>query len=333
MHSARTKRGWESTAAAVKGEKVLEAHSPPLAAGLARVKLLLALSRTPHGLLDLATPALAALIWFEDLPPLRVVALGLLTVFAGYTAVYALNDLVDYRVDREKIRLEKGDKGAYLDAVFVRHPLARGQVSFREGLLWTAAWAAVALAGAYQLNPVCALIFLAGCLLEAIYCLMLRVSYLRVVVSGLVKSLGGIAAVFAVDPGPALPFLIVLFLWLFCWEIGGQNVPADWHDVEEDRQLHAQTIPVRFGPRGASIIVVSSLALSVALSAVLLRMAPVRFSFPLVGLAAALGGYFLLLPALGLYRSQAQPQAAALFNRASYYPLALLVLIVSSVVF
>jgi hypothetical protein len=42
--------------------------------------------------------------------------LGLITVFAGYTAVYALNDLVDYRTDREKVRAgEYGDGEDFLD--------------------------------------------------------------------------------------------------------------------------------------------------------------------------------------------------------------------------
>ena len=64
-----------------------------------RLKLFLALSRTPHGLLDLATPGLAALLCLGGFPTPGVTLLGLLTVFAGYTAVYALNDLVDYRTD------------------------------------------------------------------------------------------------------------------------------------------------------------------------------------------------------------------------------------------
>jgi len=313
---------------AVKGEKILATPGPPLAAGLARLKLFLALSRTPHGLLDLATPALAALLWLGGLPPLGVAALGLITVFAGYTAVYALNDLVDYRVDREKLRLQTGGgQPGYLDAVFLRHPLAAGRVSLKEGLAWTGAWAAVALAGAYRLNPVCALIFLGGCLLEAGYCLLLKVSHLRVLVSGLVKTLGGVAAVFAIDPEPAPGFLLLLCGWLFFWEIGGQNVPADWHDLAADRALKAQTVPVRYGPRGASRIALGALTLSVALSAPLLWLAPAPFSPLRLSLALGAGLYLLLLPALKLYRTGGQTQAAALFNRASYYPLAILALV------
>ena len=294
--------------------------------GLSRLKLFLALSRTPHGLLDLAAPALAALLWLGSFPPLGVIALGLLTVFAGYTAVYALNDVVDYRTDREKLRLERGAKtGPYLDAVFVRHPLAAGEVSFRAGLFWTAAWSLVALLGAFWLNPTCALIFLLGCGLEAVYCLLLKVSHLRLLVAGVVKSLGALAAVFAVDPSPSPVFLAVLFLWLFFWELGGQNIPADWHDVEPDRRLDAKTIPVVLGLRKAGILALASLAGSLALSLVILRLTPIPFPFSQQVLILGLGVYLLLLPAWRLFRSQ--NQAAALFNCASCYPLAVLTVV------
>jgi 4-hydroxybenzoate polyprenyltransferase len=95
--------------------------------GLSRIKLFWALSRTPHGLLDMATPAFAALLWIGGFPSLYVMVLGLITTFAGYTAVYALNDVVDHRVDKEK--LKRGgfqDYDDYLDAVLVRHLPGRG---------------------------------------------------------------------------------------------------------------------------------------------------------------------------------------------------------------
>ncbi len=303
-----------------------EIAAKPMDLGLSRLKLFLALSRTPHGLLDLAAPALAALLWLGHFPPLGVIALGLLTVFAGYTAVYALNDVVDYRVDQEKLRLEGGPRAdPYLDAVFVRHPLAAGKVSFRDGLAWTGAWALVAFLGAYTLNPVCALIFLLGCGLEAVYCLLLKVSHLRLLVAGVVKSLGALAAVFAVDPKPSPVFLAVLFLWIFLWEVGGQNIPADWHDVEPDRRLNAKTIPVVFGLQKAGALALAALAGSLVLSLAILRLAPIPFPLSQQLLILGLGVYLLLLPAWRLYRSH--DQAAALFNRASYYPLAVLAVI------
>ena len=94
---------------------------------LSRLKLFWALSRTPHGLLDMCTPAFGALLWLGHLPSISVVMIGLITTFAGYTAVYALNDVIDYRADRKKAAM--GGYSAeenYLDGVLVRHPCADG---------------------------------------------------------------------------------------------------------------------------------------------------------------------------------------------------------------
>ncbi len=297
--------------------------------GLSQVKLFLALSRTPHGLLDLATPALAALLWYGAMPPVGIVVLGLITAFAGYTAVYALNDLVDYRVDKRRI-----ETGVYpdlpndLDGVFVRHPLAYGFLSFKKGFLWAAGWAALAMCGAYLLNPACAVIFLTSCLMETVYWLRWRSGYLKVLISGAVKSSGAVAAVFAVDPSPSLPLLALLFLWLFCWEIGGQNIPNDWADIEEDRLLQAATIPLRFGPAVARVFILVSLLIAVALNAVLMGLAPVGAKFIAIAASFGAGIYLLLIPAYRLYLTQGRAQALALFNSASYYPVTLFAVII-----
>ena len=66
------------------------------------MKRFFALSRTTHGVLDIAMPAFCALLWLGAFPQWQVTLLSLFTAFAGYTAVYALNDLVGIQVDREK---------------------------------------------------------------------------------------------------------------------------------------------------------------------------------------------------------------------------------------
>jgi 4-hydroxybenzoate polyprenyltransferase len=299
--------------------------------GLARLKLFFALSRTPHALLDMATPAFGALLWLGRIPSPRIVILGFLTAFAGYTAVYALNDLVDYKVDREKIRkCGLPCSNHDLDAVYARHPLAQGLLSLKEAILWTTVWAGVALVGAVLLNPVCALVFLAGCLAEAVYCLMLRVSHLRILVSGVVKTAGGIAAVFAVEPNPSPVFLLILFLWLLSWEIGGQNVPNDLADVDEDRDLEARTVPVHFGADHASRIALYSLAAAIGFSMALFWVTPAALNF-LYFPGALLAGFFLLIiPANMLVKTQTVEHASALFNRASYYPLTMLIVVLLS---
>ena len=285
----------------------------------------LALSRTPHLLLDLATPGLAALLCLGAFPPLGVLLLGLVTAYAGYTAVYALNDVADYRIDRETVRPDALPAAKQdLDAVLVLHPLARGLLSRREAVLWTAGWAGAALVGAYLLNPLCLVIFLFAFLLEVLYCALLRITWFRSVISGFVKTSGPVAAVIAVRPDPPFAFLAVLFLWLFFWEIGGQNIPNDLADLETDRRIGARTVPVRFGARGAVLICLGALSLALALSLAVFFLSPVRPGWPYLDRALVSGVYFLLVPWYRLSRSRGAGGAFHLFNRASYYPAAML---------
>jgi 4-hydroxybenzoate polyprenyltransferase len=276
---------------------------------------------------------LSALLWLGGFPSPWIVAIGLLTAFAGYTSVYALNDLVDYRTDVERMRhgvlRESPD---YLDTLFVRHPVAQGLLSFRKGLAWAVFWAVIALIGASLLGPVCALLFVCGIILEGTYCLMLRVSHLRVFVSAVVKTLGGIAAVFAVDPTPSALFICLLFLWLFLWEIGGQNVPADWHDLDEDAEMRYRTIPVRFGREGASKIILVCLLMTVGIGTYLLSSVRGPLSIFCAGGSLAAGFFLLILPGWQVYRSKSTSDVDRLFWRASLYPAALLVLFLLSMI-
>jgi len=254
--------------------------------------------------------------------------LGLITTFAGYTAVYALNDVIDYEADKEKaagggfLNLQRD-----LDSMIVRHPMAQGLLSFKQGLYWALAWGLAAIIGAYLLNPVCVLIFLAGCTLEAIYCMLWRVSPFRTVVSGTVKTSGAIAAVFAVDPNPSGAYLILLFLLLFFWEIGGQNIPNDWVDIEGDKQFKALTIPVCYGLQASRVIVLVTLVLALGLNLVVFYYSQVDFLIIYVIISFTVGVYLLLQPAVKLSQTLKASDALALFNKASYYPPALLVIV------
>ncbi len=293
--------------------------------GFSRLKLFFALSRTPHGLLDMCTPGFAALLWLGEFPSSFIIVIGMITTFAGYTAVYALNDVIDYKVDKEKAA--KGglsNAGGDLDGILVRHPMAQGYLSFREGIFWSAAWSLLALIGALILNPICVLIFVGGCALEIIYCLLWRVSPFRTFISGAVKTSGALAAVFAVDPNPSGTYLVVLFLLLFFWEIGGQNIPNDWADHEEDSRMRAKTIPIRWGLPVANQLILITIILTLGMSMIVFSYSRSDYGIFYSFLALATGGYLLLLPALKLNKTRDRADAMALFNRASYYPLALL---------
>jgi 4-hydroxybenzoate polyprenyltransferase len=275
---------------------------------------------------------MAALLYLGHFPPVPVIIVGLITVFAGYTAVYALNDLVDIRIDREKLR-----QGGYhetetdLDGILIRHPLAKGVMGYSAGLTWTILWALVAMAGAYWLNPICLFLFLTGALLEAVYCKLFRVTPLRTMINGIVKSIGALAAVVAVAPAPPLLFLGILFFWLFFWEIGGQNIPNDWSDIEEDRLFNARTVPLCLGPHRTGMAVTVCLVATFFLHMVLLWASPLAFNVFLRLIAVAFNFFLLLQPGFLLANRKNRRQAMVLFNRASYYPLATLFLVLLAI--
>jgi 4-hydroxybenzoate polyprenyltransferase len=297
-----------------------------------KLNLYWALSRTPHGIIDMTTPCMAALLWLGEFPSVWVTLVGVITVFAGYTAVYALNDIIGYRSDQAKLRAGGFAGAAHssdLDALLVRHPMAQGLISLPAGIAWAAGWGAVAALGAYWLNPVCLLIFGVGCLLETVYCLLWRVSPYRSLVSGVVKSAGSIAAVFAVDPRPSPFFLLFLFLVIFFWEIGGQNAPNDWTDIEEDRRFGARTIPVTIGRQRTRDIIMGSLLLALLSTLAMFLLSQTAFGPAIYLITLAVGIVLLIWPAWVLYDSRRKTDAMRLFNRASYFPMALFGIVVA----
>jgi 4-hydroxybenzoate polyprenyltransferase len=281
----------------------------------------------------MAHPALAALLCLGQLPSLELTLLGMLTVFSGYTAVYAINDVVDYRIDKEK--MSQGlysDSKEYLDGLLVRHPIAKGVLSLKQGIWWVSIWTLVALMGAYLLNPICIYIFIGGCLLEGIYCKLWRVSPLRALVNGIVKPLGAMAAMYVVDPSPSPMLLTAIFLWIFCWEIGGQNIPADWSDIEEDRAFKAKTIPVILGVVKAGILLLILLVASFFLNIFVFLIAPVSFDLWTYLAVVAVNCYLLLLPALRLLETYDRADVMVLFNKSSLLPLYVLFITLFSLV-
>ena len=154
------------------------------------------------------------------------------------------------------------------------------------------------------------------------YCLLLKVTYLRTLISGLVKSSGPVAAVLVIDPSPTPAMLLLLFAWVFFWEIGGQNIPSDWNDTAEDERVNAKTIPICFGCEKAGLAIMGALALSVIASVFLPVISPARLGWRYAVISLLLGYGLLLRPAVRLLLSKEGRQAARLFDMASLYPLA-----------
>jgi 4-hydroxybenzoate polyprenyltransferase len=281
-----------------------------------------ALSRTAHGVLDMAAPAFCALLWLGGFPAWQTILLSLFTAFAAYTAVYALNDLLGIKCDREKFARAENNPGYAVEGSAQRHPLAQNLLSVRSGVIWTGAWFGLALIGSYVLNPAIVLVLLVAAALEAIYCQLLTVTPLKTLVSGLVKSSGPMAAILVVDASPAPYSLLLVFAWVFLWEIGGQNIPSDWNYTEEDERADAKTIPIRYGLENAGAILLAALVLTVIISGFLPLVSPAGLGWPYVLLSLLIGVYLLLLPGFRLRRLKGPADARCLFDRASYYPLA-----------
>ncbi|MBL8103332.1 MAG: hypothetical protein JNM02_12430, partial [Anaerolineales bacterium] len=139
------------------------------------MKRFFALSRTTHGVLDLAMPGFVALLWLGAFPPFWTIVLSIITAFAAYTAIYALNDLVGIAVDKEKFA--GGINAGYsVEASDLRYPLAQNVLPYKSGFLWFISWFVVALVGAYILSPFVVIILIAAAVLEVIYVLLLKVT-------------------------------------------------------------------------------------------------------------------------------------------------------------
>ena len=270
-------------------------------------------SRGKQALLTIAQPALGVLLALGGLPGWRVVAIGLPAACAASFSLYALNDLLDRKVDERSLRAGKSVVPDHdIDTTFVRHPLARGVLSLRVSVAWVVGLGLVALVGTAALDPLAVLFFVAAVATQVVYCALRSVTPWKTVLSGVMVGFGGLAGWTAVAPlrWSALSLFAVLALW----EIGGRNIVNDLSDLDSDARVGIRTVASVYGPAAAarSAAAVAGACLAATL---LLPVAPVA-----VALALALGTWSLAWPAVRLVRRPTAEQAASYFNHGSLYP-------------
>ncbi|MBI3090419.1 MAG: UbiA prenyltransferase family protein [Candidatus Tectomicrobia bacterium] len=285
-------------------------------------KALLGLSRTVQASLSMAQPILGALVALLAVPTWRQVILGFIAVWAGNHAAFATNDLLDYQIDRRRFEQQRALRGFDIDATIVRHPIAQGYLSPRLALGWVLVLSAVTLVCATLLSPMAALTFVVAMLLEVTYCKLLTVTPWKFLITGVMVATGGTAGWFAVRSSIDWPVFLAFFVWMGAWEIGGRNIVNDWSDVEEDRRLGIRTMPVVYGFKVSAALIVFFLVLTFASSLALASVLVLHRSFLIA--AVVIGAYALLLPGLRLLRDPQPERALELFNRASFYPAAML---------
>ncbi|MGP2440308.1 UbiA prenyltransferase family protein [Streptomyces sp. JW3] len=289
----------------------------------APAKALFAFSRGTQATLSVAQPLIAALI-ADDRPAPQRLAAAALAAFAGFFAVFALNDLLDIDMDRRRFAHPRPYEGTDLDGVGGRHPLARGRLSRRAALAWIGGLGLVAVVITALLSWVCVALFAVAALLQVLYCRLATVTPYKFLVSGVMVAVGGSVGWFTVST-VVDPLRLGLFLvWMAAWEIGGRNIPNDLADLDEDRHLGVRTLPVVHGPRAGAATACGFLLVAGAASCALAWVALGSFGPPgLVGTVLVTAAT-LVRPGLALLRRPEPPLALAVFNRASFQPVGVL---------
>ena len=132
-----------------------------------RVNAYFGLSRMSHSVLDVAHPCVGALVALGSFPPPVPLLIGLIAASSGFTAIFGLNDVMDWRVDRERIRRHPRESSPFdIDALGCRHPIAQGKLRFRNALGWVLFWSLLSLCLAFALNPLCSLTYFKFCIAE-----------------------------------------------------------------------------------------------------------------------------------------------------------------------
>jgi len=283
---------------------------------------------------SLGEPALGALLAAGGIPSTRVVLLGLLAAAAGYSCIYALNDLLDLKSDREEIRLASAQPMSWdpevkhIDITSLRHPVAAGALPLWAAVSWVVALGIIGLVAAYLLRPLCAYLFVVCALLQVLYCSLRKKTWLKIIPAGVMVGVGGLAGWFAV--GEADRGAAAFFLLLVLWEIAGRNLSNDLADVSHDRVVGIATLAATHGTRVTGRVILIGAAVMPALS--LLQDA----GWVARVLIAAVAIVTMTWPAVYLERDPRESPAQRYFNRASLFPtgaaLALILLAVANLV-
>jgi 4-hydroxybenzoate polyprenyltransferase len=286
------------------------------------------LSRGRQALLSVAQPALGAVLALGAMPSLRVILLGLLAAATGFLAVFSLNDVLDQRTDEAAARLEDAaatDPGAAfdLDTAFQRHPLAHGSVGVLAARLWVGSLAVTSAVAAAALGPACVACFAGAVALEALYCSLRSVTWMKTFVSGIMVGLGGLAGWVAV--APLSIGALALFVFLAVWEIAGRNLPNDLADYDDDDRVGLTTVSTVFGHKAAATAIFAGSGLT-ALSVL---PVPMGLLPRLASLATV--AVLMVVPSVRLLRQPTSAAAARYFNRASLVPAIVAVLVLAAI--
>lgn len=283
---------------------------------------LLASSRPLQATLSIAQPLIAAMLAFGGILPLDsflVLAIGSLT---GMFAVFALNDYLDYSLDRKdsqrKLKAEWD-----IDSALTLHPYAQGMITKTQQLIWIGVNTLITIFILHRFSDWALGLFFLVIILEAIYCTLATKTKWKGILAGLIVSFGGFIGWFAAGGDLNYSLLACIGIVYFCWEIGGRNIPNDMADHSPDRQKGIRTIATQHGMERSSQLVFGFSIITILANIVLGIMTHLGTEY--IALTSLAGVYLLVLPGFKLIQQPTSPGALNYFNKASLYPVALFI--------
>jgi 4-hydroxybenzoate polyprenyltransferase len=155
------------------------------------------------------------------------------------SAALALNNFIDLKYDK-------------LHPRFIKRPMVTGAVAPREAVLFILLSLALFFAAAINLNPLCVKLAPVAVVPLAVYPYMKRFSWTCHLVLGVALAIAPVGSWIAVRADMPLP-AVVLGLAVAVW-IAGFDAIYGCQDVEFDKRHGLNSMPVRFGVKGAFLL-------------------------------------------------------------------------------
>lgn len=278
---------------------------------------MLASSRPLQATLSITQPLLAAMIGFGTLLPLDALLLVGLGSLTGMFAVFALNDFLDFPLDR------KGDqklskKNWDIDSALMLHPYAEGAISRNQQLIWIGINTLITVYILRILSTNALTLFFVALALELLYCYLSTRTEWKTVIAGLLVAVGGLIGWFAVGAPMNIPLLLSVGAFLFFWEIGGRNIPNDLSDRIPDAKKGIRTLATQYGPELPAQLAFVLVILTIFSALAIGMLANLGMIY--AAIVAATGVGLLILPNLTLIQQSTHEEALRYFNKASLYP-------------
>jgi len=283
-------------------------------------------SRPLQASFSVTQPLIVAFIALGGFPEPGLLLLLVVGSFAGFFAVFALNDLLDFKIDKKSMKNERIAKSWDVDSLLLRHPLAQGTITRSEQTVWIAINGIIAGVIIYYLSPIAFLLFLVAAGLEVMYCKLATISEIKFLVTGIMVGLGALVGWYAVDASTNIAVILPIFLLFFAWEIAGRNIVNDFSDIADDKKIGIKTIPSIYGKSFASKLTFAFVILTLAANAALGVLASMGLLYILM--SSLVGVFLLLLPGISLIRNPTANEALRYFNKGSLYPVFIFAIIV-----